>query len=187
MRLFVLFIGPSGVGKSTLIEQILNKDNSFKYVAVYTDRELRKGEKNRVSITPTEFSKMALEGKFIAVNNNFTNRYGTSKESILHIVEEGKIPILDMQLKGVKTLAKFSNILLKIYVKPPSEAELKNRLNKDQRDNKDIRLHEGLKELEELEKVNFQHDDIHEVVINDNVKDTVNKITTIIKKYLNQK
>lgn len=178
--MFVLLIGPSGVGRSTIIRHLIDKDKSFQLVTCYTDRPLRKGEQDRVSITPQQFSDLEKNSMFLAVNHNFTNRYGTSKQAVIDILKQGKIPILDMQLKGVQTLTEYSDILLKIYIRPPSLNHLKERLYKDNRDNKDIRLHEGIKELEMLEKNSFKCTDIDEVVVNDKLADTVNEVLSII-------
>ena len=183
---FVILIGPSGVGKSTVIRRLVSRGNKFRYVTPYTDRPLRLGETDKISVSRDEFTDMENEGKFVAVNHHFSYRYGTPKDLVVEIINSSKMPILDMQLSGIKTLSYFADILLKIYIAPPNMDELLRRLNNEGRNQND-RFLRGEKEISELSEINFQHIDIDFLVVNSDIDQTVNEVLKIISRDVKSK
>ena len=105
MSVIVVF-GPSGVGKSTVINRLLEEyPNQISFSVSHTSRSHREVEIDRKDyyyVTKTEFLKMVREGKFLEWTNFASKYYGTSYDSIQFIVNQGKICILDLDLFGWK-------------------------------------------------------------------------------------
>jgi|ERR1712174_13203 len=130
----VVFSGPSGVGKSTLLKRLF-KDfpDAFGFSVSHTTRAPRNGEENGVDY---HFVTRELMQEEIAKNNfieyaEFANKmYGTSKKSINDVLESNRICILDIDEQGVKNLKSQENMPAKfIFISPPSIEELQKRLN----------------------------------------------------------
>lgn len=180
MTPFILILGPSGAGKSTIIKRLLQNDPNIKYVTPYTDRPPRPGEFFKKSITKSEFTGMEKKDEFLAVNHYFTHRYGTPRQTIRKILDDGNIPILDMILSGVPKFEEYKSILYCIYIKPPSLKILEERLVKDGRDADGQRLREGIEEYTTLESAGFIHPSIDAVVENDALEEAHRKVKNLI-------
>ena len=89
-----------------------------------------------------------------------------------------------MILSGVPKFSEYKDILLKIYLSPPTILELQDRLKKEKRDPTGQRYNEGIEELTGLEQIQFNHPDIDEIVINDNLDKTFKKVKEIIDQKL---
>lgn len=77
---FTLLLGPSTVGKSTLIRAMnAASGDRFKYISPFTTRPLREGEQDKISVSDEEFDEMQLSGVFVYVNPLYGVRYGTSR------------------------------------------------------------------------------------------------------------
>jgi len=120
---FILLLGPSGVGKTTLI-QALNEemDNQLRYVSPYTTRPLREGETDKVSVSHEEFHRMHAQGMFIYVKQLYGNFYGTPLHDVRQIYNDGNIPILDFPISDLHLLPHSEMTFLPIYILPPSIA-----------------------------------------------------------------
>ena len=184
MNPFVLILGPSGVGKSTIIKRLLSENSQIQYVTPITDRPPRKGEHFKISVTPEEFTRREESDEFVAVNHYFTYRYGTPRQKIQEIFNKNQTPILDMIFSGVPKFYEYKDILFKIYLRPPTLLELQDRLKKEKRDSTEQRYNEGIEELTGLEQIQFNHPDIDEIVINDNLDKTFKKVKEIIDQKL---
>lgn len=185
-RVFVLLLGPSAVGKSTIISE-LNKqssDYSFTYVSPYVTRPNRPGETDKISVSEEEFQQMEDAGEFVVVNNLYGVRYGTPFKGILGPLTSGNNPILDYPLATVDALKSASYDLLNVYIYPPSVREWRHRIESSNR-NIDGRLEAGLKELGSLAVNNFQHPAIDLSLINkDGQSDTVaRQIASVLNDY----
>lgn len=102
--------GPSGCGKSTIIKY-LNKlyENKFGLVVSTTTRLARSGEKNDVDyhfVKISEFKNKIDNDEFFEYDyaESYDTYYGTTKEAITSIINKGKIPIFDVNHKGVKAI-----------------------------------------------------------------------------------
>ena len=184
MSPFILILGPSGVGKSTIIKKLIANNPKIKYVTPITDRPPREGEHFKISVLPEEFTRLENSGEFTAVNHYFTFRYGTPRRKIQEIFNNNQIPILDMMLSGVPKFFKYKEILFKIYLKPPTISELQNRLEKEKRDPTGQRYNEGIQELIELKQTQFNHPNIDEIIINDDLENTYKKVKEVIDQKL---
>lgn len=132
MRILVI-TGPSGVGKSTLIRALsLRLPGATAFAVSHTTRGRRGGETDGVHYNFTSdasFAEMVERGDFVEHVCIHGARYGTSRAAISHVVEGGRLPVLDVDLDGALNVDRaFPDSVCGIYVKPSSISLLKQRL-----------------------------------------------------------
>ena len=148
---FLLLLGVSGVGKSTVIRELCRLDIRFTYVSPYTTRPLRDGEVDKISITHADMECMESAGEFIIVNRKYDILYGTPRKPILDALNDGRYPILDWPLEKLDVMREeFSDNLFTVYVYPPTLSDLRVRLSKDERDKDGSRFQAAIMELNML-------------------------------------
>lgn len=124
--------GPSGVGKGTLCNLLLSRHPSiFATTISHTTREPRVGEldgREYYFISNDEFEKLINHGAFVEHAQFGGHRYGTSKETIDQILKQNRVPVLDIEMEGVKQI-KASQIAARyLFIAPPSIEILEQRL-----------------------------------------------------------
>jgi guanylate kinase len=147
---FLLLLGPSGVGKSAIIDELLKLDAKFVYISPYMTRSLRPGEKNKIPISEEQMNEMERRGEFLVVNTLFGGiRYGTPSLPIIQAFGAGDYPILDWPVDRLLVMRQtFPEQLFTVYISPPSIHVLRERLAKDGRDVDGTRLASAEKELQ---------------------------------------
>lgn len=130
----VVFSGPSGVGKSTLLKKLFGEfPDAFGFSVSHTTRPPRSGEQNGVDyhfVTREDMQSEIAQNNFIEYAEFANKMYGTSKKSIKDVLQSNRICILDIDEQGVKNLKKLNDMTCKfIFISPPSVEELRNRLN----------------------------------------------------------
>lgn len=146
----LLLLGPSGVGKTTIISKLRSLEDRFDYISPYITRTLRPGESDKIAVSKIEFRKMEAEGRFLAVNELYGTYYGTPRHLITTSFAAGRFPVLDWPVQQLSIMQKeFGDRMLSVYVEPPDVDELARRLN-DGRDKEGARLKSALVELELL-------------------------------------
>lgn len=149
MSKFLLLLGPSGVGKSSVIERLRQADERFVYISPFMTRSLRDGEKDKVSISDEEMGEMADRGEFLVINERYGIRYATPKKPIMQALGDGKFPILDWPISRISIMTEcFPDQLHRVYIAPPSIEVLAQRLLIDGRDTDGNRLKDARLELE---------------------------------------
>lgn len=166
-RLFVLLLGPSATGKSTLIQELnaQSTDNTFEYVKPIITRPNRPNETDKISVSDSEFDTMQAEGEFVVVNGLYGVRYGTPLEGIISPLSRGNTPILDYPLDTVRALQRPEYDTLNLYIYPPSLETWRGRIESSGR-NLDGRLEAGTRELGLLAMADFNHPDIDVSIVN---------------------
>ena len=129
----VVFSGPSGVGKSTLLKKLFKEfPDAFGFSVSHTTRPPRDGEQNGIDyhfVTRETMQGEIAENNFIEYAEFANKMYGTSKKSIKDVLESNRICILDIDEQGVKNLKKLDDMSCKfVFISPPSVDELKKRL-----------------------------------------------------------
>lgn len=174
-HLFVVS-GPSGVGKTTLIEQFLKEDTSSRFSISYTTRKQRASEvdgREYYFVDKETFERMIAEGHFLEWEKVHGQLYGTPKKEVLDALQQGIDLFLDIDVNGaLRVKERYRNACL-IFVEPRSQVDLMKRLT--MRGEKEISLR--MKRVsEEMEKKNlFQYS-----VINDKLDEAYRQFTTII-------
>lgn len=131
----IIFSAPSGSGKTTIVHHLLNNNSNlgFSISACTRDKRGRKEEngKDYYFLTPEEFRSKIEKDEFIEWEEVYEgNFYGTLKEEIQRIWDEGKHVIFDVDVKGGLSLKEyFGDDALAVFVKVPSVEVLKERLN----------------------------------------------------------
>jgi len=179
----IVFCGPSGVGKGTLIG-LLMKDfpEKFGFSVSHTTRKPRVGEQDGVQYhftTVDEINKEISEGKFVEHANVHGNIYGTSKAAIDSVLNTGRICILDIDVQGAELVKKSSLKAHYVFIAPPSIDDLEKRLrgrNTESEESIQRRLRNALGELEYTKKPGFF--DI--VMVNDNLEVAYEKLKEFI-------
>ncbi|KAG7342474.1 guanylate kinase [Nitzschia inconspicua] len=128
----LVICGPSGVGKGSLIERLMQRyPDTFGFSVSHTTRSPRPGEvhgQHYFFSTLEEMQQEIEDGQFVEHANVHGNLYGTSKKAIERLQLENKITILDIDRQGVMTV-KESGLLAKfIFIAPPSLSILEERL-----------------------------------------------------------
>ena len=166
---FLLLLGPSGTGKSTVICELRQMDSRFVYISPYMTRELREGEKDKIPITDTVMDEMNSRGEFMVINKLYGIRYATPNTSIVQALDSGNFPLLDWPVSRMDVMTTaFPDRLFTVYLVPPSEEILRARLGQDKRDPTGSRLQAALQEFTELQKGAYNHLIDLSVVTDDN-------------------
>jgi guanylate kinase len=150
----LIMVGPSGVGKNTLREKILAKYGGlFEHKISYTTRpskSIEKKKENYYFITREEFMKRVEKQEFVEYVEVNGHLYGTTYAELERIKQKGKIPLIEVDVKGaikVNERAIEGNFL---FVYPPSFEELRNRLGQriETEEEFKLRIQNALNEIE---------------------------------------
>lgn len=128
--LFVI-AAPSGAGKSSLVQALLQQDTHIQLSVSYTTRAPRTGEINGIAYhfcTTERFHEMKTQGDFIESAHVHGNYYGTSKTWIDQALSSGKDILLEIDWQGAQQVRQHYPHMIGIFILPPSFEELKNRL-----------------------------------------------------------
>lgn len=166
-RLFVLLLGPSATGKSTIIAEMneQSQDCVYEYVKPIMTRPNRPGETNKIHVSDDEFDHLEQAGEFVVVNGLYGVRYGTPLKGILEPLDRGNVPILDYPLETVHALQRPEYDTLNFYIYPSSIKEWQGRVESSGR-NTAGRLESGIRELGSLATSGLLHPDIDISIVN---------------------
>jgi len=177
----VLFSGPSGVGKDTVLEIVLNKDKSLQRSISLTTRDIRDNEidgRDYYFISKDKFDNMLENGEVLEFAQYGKNFYGTPKAPVDKWLSEGKTVILKIEVQGAQQIKNLYPDAVGIFVLPPSMEVLENRLRSRGTENEeDIQ-----KRLEIARNEVAKSTDYDFVVVNDDLDSASNDVLAIIKK-----
>ncbi len=150
---FLLLLGVSGAGKSTIIQQLKKLDSRIVYITPYTTRALRPQESDKISISTQEMEQLEQQGQLLAINRLYGIVYGTPLEPIETALRNGQIPVLDWPISKLEIIQKkFGKNLFCVYIAPPNLKVLQARLTADGRDKNGRRFLQAQEELDLLEQ-----------------------------------
>lgn len=174
--------GPSGAGKNSVIERVMQILPGLSYSVSYTTRLRRSGEvngKDYYYITHQEFDRLVSEGEMVEHVTYLGDQYGTSRAQICEVFSRGKDVILNIDVEGAKAL-KGSGLLdfsvVYVFLTPSSLAILGERLRiRGTEDDKEIRarLTVAAQEMETLPLFDY-------LVVNDELDIAVDELRSII-------
>ena len=128
----VVVVGPSGVGKGTIVRWITERYPEFVVSVSATTRPPRPGERDGQDyyfVTDGQFDRLiAREGLLEWATVHGTHRYGTPKAPVEDLLDQGKHVILEIDIQGMRQVKRRINRVITVFVEPPSFPELAARL-----------------------------------------------------------
>ncbi|MBQ6142891.1 MAG: guanylate kinase [Clostridia bacterium] len=176
----IVFSGPSGAGKDTILNKIMGEKENLKLSVSHTTRPPREGEINGKSyyfVSRQEFIKMAENGEMLEYATYCGNYYGTSAVKVQDELEKGNDVILEIEVQGAEQVMKKVPEALSIFILPPSLSELKKRLKNRGADSDEV-INRRVKEAEKEIALAHNYD---YVIINDDIEKSAKKVLKIIE------
>lgn len=175
----IVVSGPSGVGKGTVVKELIgsNKDCALSISA--TTRSPREGEAHGVNyffITKEEFTQKINNNEMLEYAEYCSNFYGTPKDYVLKSVEQGKNIILEIEVQGALNVKKIIPEAVTVFVMPPSLQELEDRLRGRGTETDEVvgqRLKTAISEIKQAPQYDY-------IVVNNTVMQCVADIVSII-------
>ena len=177
-QLFIVS-APSGTGKTTLVERLVQCVPDLRLSRSYTSRPARVGEQDGVDynfITRERFDVMVREGQFLEWADVFGNYYGTSVADTEAMLARGEDVVLVIDVQGARQVRSRGIETIDIFVLPPSAAVLGQRLrgrSKDSEEQIRRRLEVASAEVDEYSQYEY-------VVINDDIEAAVGRLQSIV-------
>ncbi len=135
-RLFVI-AAPSGAGKTSLVNALLDTLDDIKISISYTTRPKRPSDQEGVTyyfVSEHEFSEMIGQQAFLEYAEVYGYHYGTSNEWVVQQLQQGIDVILEIDWQGAEQIKRLFPTAVLIFILPPSSSELKQRLEKRSED-----------------------------------------------------
>lgn len=148
MRPFLLLLGVSAVGKSTLINELSQLDERFCYIKPFTSRPLRENETEKIYKSEAEILELNQHNAFLFVNHLYGYTYATPREPIYQAIVANKFPLLDFPIQKLAEIKKLVPEVYGVYILPPDLVELIRRLS-DRGANND-RLESARREIQDV-------------------------------------
>ena len=181
--LLVILSGPSGVGKGTVRKYIMsNFKLDLSYSISMTTRAKRDKEVDGVDyyfVSKEEFQRNIDEDNFLEWEEFVGNRYGTPKDKVEELRNQGKHILLEIEINGAQEVLRKINDdrVISFFLMPPSLDALEARIRRRKTESEDIiqeRLQKGVKEMGMTEQ--YDH-----IIINDDIARASQEIVDLIK------
>ncbi|HHZ06212.1 MAG TPA: guanylate kinase [Clostridiales bacterium] len=178
--LVLVISGPSGVGKGTVVKELLKSQDEFAVSVSATTRNPREGEqhgKDYFFLKKDEFVDLINNDKVLEYATYCDNYYGTPRDYVEQTIQTGKNIILEIEVQGALQVIKSCPNAVSIFIMPQTLAVLQDRLTGRGTETNDViakRMHTAIGEIKQATKYNY-------VVVNDSLDDCVNDIKQIIK------
>lgn len=175
----IIVSAPSGAGKTTLVSEVLKRDNRIKPSVSFTSRRPRNGEQNGVHynfVAPDEFRTMIERGDLLEWAEVHGNFYGTSRRLVEQFRGEGFDVILTIDVQGAEQARALFPDAIGVFILPPSYQTLLDRLDtRGANGSEDLqtRLRNAVDELAQYK--NFDY-----AIINDDLNQATNELAAII-------
>lgn len=178
----VLYTGCSGVGKGTIMKELLRRDPSIRLSVSNTTREKRDGEIDGVHynfVSREEFLALADSDGYIEYAEYCENLYGTPKQQVEDMLNQGFNVFLEIEVQGgLQVMEKFPDVL-SIFILPPSKKVLESRLRGRGTEPEDViqkRLSEAENELAVAPRYQYR-------VVNDDLDIAVQEVLDILHRH----
>jgi guanylate kinase len=175
----VVISAPSGAGKTTLIKRVFAGDPRFGFSVSTTSRKMRNGEAEGESyyyVSEGLFREAAENDEFLEWAVVHGNCYGTSKKEIDRILSLKKIPILDIDVQGARSMRQKLDNAVFIFILPPSLSILRERLisrGTEAPEQIELRLDNAAEEIRLYEMYDY-------IVVNDDIIDAARDLYSVV-------
>jgi guanylate kinase len=176
----VIISGPSGVGKSTICEQVVEKLNAFLSISSTTRAQSETEQQDREYnfLSRAEFEEMIKNDAFLEYAEVFGNYYGTPKEPVDAALADGQIVILEIDVQGALRVKKIRPQAQTIFILPPRKKDLQERIDSRGRGEDEKTKKKRLETASREIAAAWQHYD--HMVINDDLSQAVQEVVDII-------
>ena len=177
--ILIIISSPSGAGKTTIAKKLISESLNIELSVSLTTRTPRNGEIDGIDykfVSKDLFKKKIKKKLFLEQAKVFGNFYGTLKSEVITKLNKGKNILLDIDWQGARQVRKkFNNLVLSVFILPPSLNELKVRLKKREKDLSFVnrRMSKAKKEIKHWNEYDY-------VVINKNLNNCIKVIKNII-------
>ncbi|MFA5485697.1 MAG: guanylate kinase [Bacilli bacterium] len=187
--IIVLISGPSGVGKGTILKELINnKALNLTFSVSMTTRAKREKEvhgEHYFFVSQEEFAANLKRDNFLEHATFVGNSYGTPKDYVFNLLNEGKNVLIEIEVKGAKTL--ISKVdpedIISFYIMPPSVDDLIYRL-KHRGTEDDATIMRRAEQFKDEIKYKDQYD---HAVVNDDLETCIKEVTALIEARINKK
>ena len=180
----IVISGSSGVGKSSVLKEVMARRKDLQFSVSATSRPPRPGETNGVEyffVSEDAFKQMIAQGAFVEYDYHMGNYYGTLTSEIINKTKTGSM-LLDIEPVGALRVREIFPDATLIYIAPPSLEELENRLrgrNDTSEEQMKLRRERAAWESTQMEKYDY-------VVVNDILESCVQNVLHIIQKTIEE-
>lgn len=179
MATLFIISAPSGCGKTSLVKALIAQTKDLRVSVSHTTRKPRLDEveaENYFFVSLKEFE--AIDGKngFIESAQVFDNFYGSAKQSVQNLLNQGIDVILEIDWQGARQVKKTFADAVAIFILPPSITALKQRLTDRGQDNSaiiDRRMQAAVSEITHFKEFDY-------LVINDDFETALNDLSNIV-------
>jgi len=175
----IVLTGPSGVGKGTLMQALLQRHPEMYYSVSMTTRLPRPGEvdsRDYYFISRDKFQDLVAQGEFLEWAEFAGNYYGTPRTAVIDHIHSGNLVILEIELAGARQIRASFPSVLTIFILPPSFSELEKRIRHRAQDSEESiarRLHLAQQEVKAASEFDLQ-------IVNDNFDTALKEIETAL-------
>ncbi|MDX1671893.1 MAG: guanylate kinase [Balneolaceae bacterium] len=181
----IVIVAPSGSGKTTIANRLLEDFDKIKFSVSATTRDRRPGEvdgKHYHFLSEEEFQEKIEENDFLEWEEFYNDiRYGTLRSEVDKLLNSGYFPLLDIEVKGALNIKNiYKDDCVTIFIQPPSLEELKKRLLKrgsESDESLQLRLDRARHELTYADRFDY-------VVINDELETAYRQVKDIIESFI---
>ena len=177
-NLFIIS-APSGAGKTSLVQALLNINPQIDVSVSYTTREPRVGEhdgKDYHFVSRETFLAMAQRGEFLESAEVYGNLYGTSQTWINHENARGRDILLEIDWQGAAQIRRLFPECISVFILPPSRQALEERLRKRGKDNETViakRMAAVRQDVAHVAEFDY-------VIINDNLNEALRELNAVV-------
>ncbi|MBM3178878.1 MAG: guanylate kinase [Chloroflexi bacterium] len=179
--LLIVISGPSGVGKDSIVQRMMDRGFPFHFVVTATTREKRENEidgKDYWFVSKAEFARMIEENELIEYAMVYGDYKGIPMAQVREALASGKDVVMRLDVQGAESVRKLAPEALLIFITCENEDELEHRLRERKTETADslsLRIATARKELSRIEAFDY-------VIVNQDfhLDDTVGKVYAII-------
>jgi guanylate kinase len=179
--LMLVLSSPSGAGKSTISRELLTRDDNLSMSVSLTTRPMRPGEQDGVHyyfVDHAEFEARVARKELLEHANVFGNRYGTPRGPVEEAIRAGRDVLFDIDWQGTQQLSDSAGTdLVRVFILPPSAAELERRLTNRAQDSAEVIAHRMSKANDEMS----HWSEYDYVIVNKDVAESVASVEAILK------